>query len=134
MNGAKEDLIKYRQIRALETLKDAKVVAQGGGWNTCVNRLYYACFYAVSALLTRHGLSSAKHSGVRSLFNRHFVKTGKVSKEMGRIYNDLYERRQEGDYEDFFNFAEDVVRPWIPQTEAFIECIADVLEKESKTA
>jgi uncharacterized protein (UPF0332 family) len=66
-------------------------------WNPCVNRLYYACFYAVSALLLRHGFSSSKHTGVRSLFNRHFVKTGKISKALAQIYNDLFARRQESD-------------------------------------
>jgi hypothetical protein len=40
----------------------------------------YACFYAISALLVRDGLSSSKHAGVRSLFNRQYVKTGKIPK------------------------------------------------------
>jgi len=52
------------------------LLKEGEEWNPCVNRLYYACFYAVSALLIQQGLSSSKHTGVRSLFNRHYVKTG----------------------------------------------------------
>ena len=80
-------------------------------WNACVNRLYYSCFYAVSALLARDGLSSSRHTGVRSLFNRHYVRPGKVPRELARLYNDLFERRQEGDYADFVRFQADQVRP-----------------------
>jgi uncharacterized protein (UPF0332 family) len=59
-----KDLVLYRMTRASETLEDARILANAGRWNACVNRLYYACFYAVSALLVRHGLSSSKHAGV----------------------------------------------------------------------
>jgi uncharacterized protein (UPF0332 family) len=52
-----------------------------------------------------------KHTGVRSLFNRHYVRTAKVPKELAQIYNDLFERRQEGDYMDFVDFEESQVRP-----------------------
>jgi len=64
-----EDLILYRIVRAKETLEDARILAGSKRWNACVNRLYYACFYAVSALLIQNDLSSSKHTGVRSLFN-----------------------------------------------------------------
>jgi len=99
-----KDLARYRLARAQETLEDARILARTGRWNACVNRLYYDCFYGVSALLVRDGLSSSKHAGVRSLFNRQYVKTGKIPKDLARIYNDLFERRQEGDYIDFVSF------------------------------
>ena len=96
-----EDLIEYRLARARETVEDAKLLAKVGHWNTCVNRLYYSCFYAVTAMLVQYGLSSSKHTGIRSLLNREFVKTGKIPKKMAILYNDLFEKRQEGDYVDF---------------------------------
>ena len=120
----------YRMARSQETLKDARILANAGRWNACVNRLYYACFYAVSALLVRHGLSSSKHTGVRSLFNRQYVKTGKVPKEFARTYNDLFERRQEGDYIDFVRFQESQVLPWISKAEELIVYITSLVEKE----
>jgi uncharacterized protein (UPF0332 family) len=98
------DLVLYRITRAHETLDEARILAKAGRWNACVNRMYYACFYAVSALLVRDGLSSSKHAGVRSLFSRQYVKTGKIPKDFARIYNDLFERRQEGDYIDYVVF------------------------------
>lgn len=126
-----EDSVLYRLARARETLEDARILAKAGRWNACVNRLYYACFYAITALLVHEGLSSSKHAGVRSLFNRQYVKTGKVPKNLARIYNDLFERRQEGDYIDFVRFQESQVLPWIPKAEALVGFVASLLKKET---
>jgi uncharacterized protein (UPF0332 family) len=125
-----DTLIYYRLERAQESLDEARLLAEAGRWNTCVNRLYYSCFYAVSALLVRDGLSSSRHTGVRSLLNRHYVRTGKVPRELARIYNDLFERRQEGDYADFVRFQANQVRPWMLQTEEFIAYMRALLSRD----
>jgi len=129
-----ETLIQYRLERAQESLDDARLLADAERWNACVNRLYYSCFYAVSALLVRDGLSSSRHTGVRSLLNRHYVRTGKGPRELARVYNDLFERRQEGDYADFVRFQADQVHPWIPQTETFIVHVKALLSQDDPQA
>ena len=129
-----ETLIHYSLERAQESFEDACLLADADHWNACVNRLYYSCFYAVSALLVRDGHSSSRHTGVRSLLNRHYVRTGKVPRALARVYNDLFERRQEGDYADFVRFQTDQVRPWIPQTEAFIAHIKALLSRDDPQA
>lgn len=126
-----KDLVLHRLARADEALDDARILAKAERWNACVNRLYYACFYAVSALLVADGLSSSKHAGVRSLFNRQYVKTGKIPKDLARIYNDLFERRQEGDYIDFVNFQGSQVLPWISRAEEIIGYITILIERKS---
>ena len=73
MSSSTTDLVQYRLQRAWESLEEARLLADAGHWNTCANRLYYGCFYAVNALLAASGLAASKHSGVRSLFGRHFV-------------------------------------------------------------
>lgn len=95
-----------------------------------MNRLYYACFYAVSALLAQNEFTSSKHTGIRSLFNLNFVKTGKISKDAAEIYNDLFDRRQEGDYADYVVFKEDQVLPRITKTAFFIETIRVFLKNK----
>lgn len=122
-------LIQYRLDRARETYQEALLMQREKHWNGCANRLYYACFYAVNALLVKTGHASSKHTGVRSLFNQHFVKPGKVSKEHGRLYNQLFEARQEGDYVDFVRYDESTVKPWIPEVQDFIEAIAQLARK-----
>jgi len=124
------DLIQYRIERAYETLEDAKILQKSRRWKACVNRLYYACYYAVSGLLLNKGLFSSKHTGIRSLFNLHFVKSGQVPKEYAKTFNDLFERRQESDYVDFVQFTESQVRPWIDKTEKFVLYIEDLSQNE----
>lgn len=127
MTSHRADLVHYRMKRAWETLEEADILASYGKWNACVNRLYYACFYAVSAFLLKDDFSSAKHTGIRSLFNQHYVKTGKFPKQIAWIYNALFERRHEGDYSDFVIFTEKDVPPWILDTRKFLENIEILL-------
>ena len=123
------DLIKYRIKRAEETYNEALLIKKETHWNACANRLYYACFYAVIALLEKHGYASSKHSGVKSIFNKNFVKTEIISKEQGKLYNNLFDVRQEGDYVDFVNFDAVDIEPWIPKVKNFIEAISRLVNE-----
>jgi uncharacterized protein (UPF0332 family) len=51
-------VVGHRLERARETLEDARILAAENRWNSCVNRLYYTCFYAASALLWKYELAS----------------------------------------------------------------------------
>lgn len=119
-------LIFYRLERAYESLDEAKILLERGHANTFVNRLYYACFYAVSALLLTKDLSSAKHSGVRSLFHQSFVKEGVINKELGQLYDKLFDNRQKGDYADMVRFDLDIVRNWYDEAEKFVRAIENI--------
>jgi uncharacterized protein (UPF0332 family) len=107
----RQTLVSYRLDRARETFEEAKVLLESGHANACVNRLYYACFYAVSALLLTRNISTSKHSHVRALLHRDYIKPGQVSKEMGDHYDLLFNNRQKGDYEDLVVFDSEHVRP-----------------------
>lgn len=123
-------LIQYRLERAREALEEAEILLKEGHANTFVNRLYYACFYAVSALLLVKGLYSAKHSGVRALFHQNFVKTGIVTIELGQLYDKLFHNRQKGDYADLVRFDLDEVRPWYAEVRRFVEGIEGIIKRE----
>ncbi|MCD4784391.1 MAG: HEPN domain-containing protein [Candidatus Eremiobacteraeota bacterium] len=99
------EIINIRLEKAEETLNAAMELSNKGHTTSVINRVYYACFYAVNALILTGGYSSSKHSGVRSLFNQHFVRTGLVDGKWGRFYSDLYTKRQKGDYEDLVKFT-----------------------------
>ena len=121
--------VRYRTALARENLDVAKLALTGGHLRSAVNRLYYACFYMVSALLFAEGHASSKHSGIRSLFNRHWIKTGRLPVEMSSFYRDLFNHRQQGDYDDFVDFACDDVRAWYEQANAFATRIFGEIEK-----
>jgi uncharacterized protein (UPF0332 family) len=129
MKNTLEDYINYRLNSAWKTLDDAKSLANLGSWNSSMNRLYYACFYAVLALFSKNNISSHTHSGAKTQLSQYFVKLGKLDKEMGLLYGDLFDLRQKGDYGDFFDFEEEQVKPLIPKVEEFLQKI-ELLIKE----
>ena len=104
MKGSKEDLIKYRLLRARDTLDDAQILAENNKWNSTINRLYYASYYAVIALLLDSDLKPTTHNGAKSNFSEYFIETNKIPKELGKIYSQLFTWRQKGDYDDLFDF------------------------------
>lgn len=123
-------LVAYRLERARESLQEAKILLEQGHGNTFVNRLYYACFYSVSALLLPKGLSSAKHSGIRTLFHQNFVKTGLVGAELGQFYHRLFDSRQKGDYADLIRFDPSEVSDWYDEAQEFVETIEELVKRE----
>jgi uncharacterized protein (UPF0332 family) len=125
------EYISYRVSKATESLSDARILAENESWNACINRLYYACYYIVSALLLKSQLNTQTHSGVKTLFNLHFIKTGKLTVGDGRLYSDLMDWRQKGDYGDMFDFDKETVLPLIPLVSSFIQRVEKLLETDN---
>ena len=131
MNG-KNDLIKYRVDKAKEILKDAVLLLNEKRLSSSVNRLYYSFFYLINALLLLKDHSSSKHSGVKSLFNIHFVKTGKVDKEIGRFFSNLFDFRQKADYGDFVEFEEKKVQQWFENGKLYFDALSKLIEESER--
>lgn len=125
------EYISYRVSKATESLSDARILAENESWNACINRLYYACYYIVSALLLKSQLNTQTHSGVKTFFNLHFIKTGKLAVGDGRLYSDLMDWRQKGDYGDMFDFDKETVLPLIPLVSSFIQRVEKLLETDN---
>lgn len=125
----KEEYIQYRIVKSWSTFNDARTLADAQSWNSSVNRLYYACFYAVLALFSKHDISSHSHSGVKTMLSLKFIKPGLLEKDLGILYSDLFDFRQKGDYGDFFDFDENTVRPLFPLVERFVKDIEELLKK-----
>ena len=119
MTGDINEYIIYRFEKASQTYADAKLLAVNKRWNSCVNRLYYACFYSVSALLTKNNFEAKSHNGVRTVFFREVIKTEKISKDSGKLYSDLFDWRNKGDYSDFIDFNEEDVLPFLEKAGKF---------------
>jgi len=102
---------------------------EGGHLHGAANRVYYACFYAVVALLLTRDLSSPKHSGVMALFNRHLIKEGILPLDMGKFYSSVFDRRLEGDYGEIVELQEDDIRADPVKAEEFIARIESQLKQ-----
>ncbi|HEX9970798.1 MAG TPA: HEPN domain-containing protein [bacterium] len=96
------DLSMYRLTKAKELLKQAELLLQTASFDGSINRSYYAIFNAIRSLLALISVDSQEHSGVISLFDKHFVKTNIVEKHFSQIVHTAFEVRQVSDYEDFY--------------------------------
>lgn len=116
-------LVEYRMQRAIETLKEADYNAAGAYYNAAVNRLYYAAYYAVSALLISGGLIATTHAGVKTMLSLHYIKPGILDKSHGITFATLFDCRQSGDYEDFVYCDAEMYNSMRPLTEQLIKAI-----------
>ncbi len=129
MTGTKKDLINYRISRAKETFDDALILAEKERWNSTINRLYYAAYYAVTALLLDSDLKPTTHNGAKSNFSEYFIKNDKIDSKFGKIYSQLFTWRQKGDYDDLFDFHEDKVMPYFETVNEFILLVERMIKK-----
>lgn len=126
---SREALVKYRLDRADETLKEVEILARESHFNAAANRLYYACYYAVSALLVANGLNSQSHAGSKTLLGLHFVSKGLLSNEYGKTFSRLFEIRHSGDYDDFVFCDKEMIDEYTPKATDFINAIKALLNK-----
>ena len=121
-------IVDYRLERAEATLTEADYNTEGGYYNAAVNRLYYACYYAASALLLNHEIEAHTHNGVKTQLSMHFVRTGQLSIEHGATFSLLFEKRQAGDYSDFAYCDLALVNMLRPRAEAFVNAIKELIK------
>ena len=78
-------------------------------------------FYATLALLATRRLGTSKHSGVLALFDREFVKTGLLPRQLSESLHLAFERRQVHDYGELTELDEATVDQMIADAQAFID-------------
>lgn len=110
MTDNRKTLIEYRLTQARDSLREANILNQSGmSLRSVMNRLYYAMFYAVLALLQNKEMGTSKHSGAISIFDREYVKAGIFPREMSKALHRAFELRQKADYmEETEVTAEDI--------------------------
>jgi uncharacterized protein (UPF0332 family) len=122
MTENRKALIEYRLTQARDSIREADVLNQSGmSRRSVMNRLYYAMFYTVLALLQEKGMGTSKHSGAIALFDREFVKTGSFPKEMSKGLHRAFELRQKGDYMEETEVTPDDVAEIRSVAEQFVE-------------
>ena len=126
----KDSLVSYRLAQAKEAIDDAIFLFENHrGLRSVVNRIYYAMFYAVLALLVTEPFQGSKHSGVIGYFNKRFVREGIFPPETGKYLNLAFEARQESDYKEFSELTTENVQELLSHAKAFIEEVRKYLSK-----
>ena len=68
---------------------------------------------------------------VKSQFSLNFIKSGLIDKKYGKLYADLFDWRQKGDYNDFFDLEEEAVISMIEPVQELLNLIKKIIENES---
>lgn len=125
---AQDALASHRLERARAALEEAELLEAAGHCSGALNRIYYAAFYAARALLALKKIDSSRHSGVISLFQEHFVKTGIVSPDVARALPQAFARRQRSDYDDFTEVHADEVKALRDQVKQLVSACQEAIK------
>ncbi len=133
-SDAQKTLIGLWLEKAEEAMASAELELNADHTNFAVNRLYYACFYAVTALLLRDGKQFAKHSAIRAEFNRTYIKPGRIDVRWNKFYQKLFDDRQESDYIPTATFETSDISTRIQQAHEFINVIRSLINSPGDTS
>lgn len=122
-------IIFYRKQRSYAALQEANDAIKDAHWNLAIQRLYYAVYYMASALLMKNKIPAQTYNGVVGQIGLHFVTTGKLSKENGRLYSRLLQSRITGDYNDFFDFTEEEVCSFVQPTRGLVKSLEELIDR-----
>ncbi|MCP4610658.1 MAG: HEPN domain-containing protein [Planctomycetes bacterium] len=102
-------------------LQVAQANLEDNFYGSAINRVYYAIFYAASALLLTKGESRSKHSGVISAFRKIFIKTGVIEVEYSDIYGKVMDARVDSDYDMVYEPDENATKKLLSDAQRFVD-------------
>lgn len=122
-------LVRYEMEKARNTLCEVETLIENDLWNGAANRLYYAVFHAVSALLIHDGHQVSTHQGSHALFGLHYIKSEKLPAEFGRLYSQLQTMREESDYNCIYDVTPEELTEKIDPAKRLIAAIETLISK-----
>ena len=123
-------LSQVRYEHALECLQSAKALVELGQFKSAANRIYYAAFHAMRAVLSLDGIDMKHHSGVISEFRRLYIKEGIFETKISGIISDLFNIRTDSDYDDFYIISKSAVTQHLSNAEYFVEVVSKYLKSQ----
>jgi uncharacterized protein (UPF0332 family) len=130
MDEATQIRVRNWLNRSAEALRAAGHEFKGEFYARAISTAYYAMFYAATAALFSIGVTRAKHSGVVSAFGEHFVRSGKIAGEFGRMLRQTMEEREELDYSELPTVNRELAQQHLNDTQRFVEAVMQYLVKQ----
>lgn len=128
-NEERNILVALELKKARETYGEIEVLVGANRLNGAANRMYYAVFHAVCALLINDGIQVNTHRGSHALFSQHYIKTGILPREYGQLYNQLQTMREESDYNCAYDVEMDELQQRLEPARRLIEDIEKLVNK-----
>lgn len=117
-------IVKLEIEKAYRIYGQALLMQSAEQWDGMANRLYYAVFHAVSALLIHDCHEVNTHKGSHVLFSQYYVKTGVFPRKYGELYRTMEKMREESDYNCTYDEEADILQSNIVPAKEMIDAIA----------
>ena len=131
-NEERQIIVNLELEKAQKTFDAMELCVREKAFESAANRIYYAAFHAISALLIDAGFAVKSHRGVMALFGEHFVRTRVFTKADGTLFSDLVIMRDNADYNCFYEATEEKLTPYIEPTRQLIEKIKQYIAENDK--
>ncbi len=128
-NDERATLVTLELKKAHETFEEIGILTAANKWSGAANRLYYAVFHAINALLINDGHAVNTHKGSHAMFNLHYIKAGILPVEYGKLYNQLQTMREESDYNCVYDVEPEELLKIIEPARQLIEQVDTIVNK-----
>ena len=125
-------MVELEIERAEKITEQFEALREQKFWDTLVNRMYYAAFHAVSALLIIDGREVGSHKGAAIRFHQYYVRQGIFTEDEGSFYSQMETLREKADYNCFFKVSETDIKSRIEPTRQLIEKIKTYIANKDK--
>ena len=116
----RDTLVSLYKAKAQQTIEEARLAIVQKAWSMAMNRIYYACFHAVTALLVKDGHPVGTHLGAKMNLGKYYVKEGLLAPQLGRLFSQLASLREKADYDVLFKVEEEDVIKFYPEAKEFM--------------
>ena len=124
-------LSQYRLEQAQQCLKSARVLYTTDDYKGAANRSYYCVFHCMRSILALEQTDYKSHSAIISHFRRVYIKTGILEVKLSDILGDLFQARNDSDYEDEFDFCKEEIQEQLRNAEYFLGQVQEYLKYTS---
>lgn len=121
-------LVDLYIAKSKELLDDAHANWALKRWNTSANRLYYALMHAINALFVHDGIEHGSHKGMKLIFGKEYVVTGRFSSDDAKLLSQMETMRNRADYDCSFQASAEIIEERYPKVERLISDIISQIE------
>jgi uncharacterized protein (UPF0332 family) len=121
-------LMGHRSRQSHTSLLAAEKLAELKLWRDSVNRSYYAMYYAVMMALAYRGLVTSGHVESLKIFDREFIETGDLPRELSSTLRKCYEIRIETDFGEMVEISQSHATDMIEKSRSVISSIEAFLK------
>ena len=112
--------------KSFERLEEADILYANQKYDGAVGCAYYGVFHAVKAVLAADSVTEySQHKSVLGYFNKHYVNTGLVGSISARVLKDLFDLRNDSEYNPTIFIDPEGAAEAIKQAKAAVAYIVD---------